>query len=183
MKPHYFPAVGTGSDRILLLQFAGDTLVFIRTKKIIADKVAKVLNQYGTKAGQHTNLTKFALLFSSETTRADTRAIRNSLGISTITFAFIYLGENIGVRNTPSQIGMLLLSQINNRIHSWRGIGISLVGHRVLLQSVLMAIPQYCMGPNVLHRRFTTKISSSQATFLWTCITNIKDGLRWHGIL
>lgn len=99
-EPHYFPAVGPGSDRIPLLQFADETMVFIRTIKPVANTMAKLLSQYGTEVGQTTNLSKFALLFSSKTTREEIGMVRDSLGISTVTSVFTYIsrGANRGVK-------------------------------------------------------------------------------------
>lgn len=126
------------------------------------------MNQYGSEAGQKTNLGKSALLFSSGTENKDNCAVRSALGISTITTSFLYLDEPIGIRCGASLTDTLRHSRTNKRINLLRGTSLSLAGHGVLLQSVLIALPQYWVGTTILSRRYTTKLSSTQATFLWT---------------
>lgn len=118
--------MGPASERIPLLQYADDTLVFIRTKKIVAKKVAEILKQYGREAGQHANLSKPALLFSSGTTCDETRMVKHYLGIPKVSSGLTNLGEPIEVRNSQPRTTAFLLSKMQKHIHSWRGVGLSL---------------------------------------------------------
>lgn len=71
-KRHFFPAVRPGAERIPLLQFANDTMIFIRTQKPATKTVATLLSQYGTEArAVHEPVEICSLLQLRDLTRGD----------------------------------------------------------------------------------------------------------------
>lgn len=87
-NPAYFPAVAPRGDKIPILRFADDTLLFIRANRRTASAVTKVLDVYGCEAGQQLNNFKSQLIFSKNTALTQIRQVKAALGIWSVTDAF-----------------------------------------------------------------------------------------------
>lgn len=54
-KSAYYPSIAPRGDRVPILQYADDTLIFIRANRQSASKIKKVLDLYGSEVGQQLN--------------------------------------------------------------------------------------------------------------------------------
>lgn len=126
-----------------------------------------VLHQFGVEAGQKIDLAKSSITFNRDTPRHLRRDVKSALGIHNEQGSFLYLGEQIGLSSRRGMVGHLMQSRISRAFNCWRGKPLSIAGRRILLQSVLTAIPQYWMSFHQPPRKQIRAIISRQASFLW----------------
>ena len=104
-KPGLSPNITPGGDRILILQYANNTLIFIRASQACAEWVIKILHLYGEEAKQWTNLMKSSLTCSLNTNRQCIAEVRAALGIQCTISSFTNLGQAIGINNNSLSNG------------------------------------------------------------------------------
>lgn len=61
-KPSFFPTLAPKGDRISILQYADDTLLFIQAPESTADKLNRILQMFVEEAGQVVNRSKSKLI-------------------------------------------------------------------------------------------------------------------------
>lgn len=130
-------------------------------------KVKKILDDYGSEAGQELNTRKSTIIFSAATDHRTTRDIKSALRITTVSSSFTYLGETVGIKLAGSKEAATLRDRIQKRIQLWRGQALSLARRRTLLRAVLTAIPLYWMGFKLMAKKDKKSIIPAQLNFLW----------------
>lgn len=133
-SPAMFSSIAPKGDRIPLLQYADDTLTFIRANIKSAEAVKSILDRYREEAGQWLNLSKSSLTFSSNNPPREMNGVKRALGIFNVSPSFQYLGVSIGIERQASKPGLLILSRISRRINQWRGKTLSIAGRHTLLK-------------------------------------------------
>lgn len=158
--------------------FANDSLVFFRAKKEDGLQVRKCLLAYERASGQVVNYEKSALSFSPSTSTNDIEEIKNELSITVVQGHELYLGlPTFSLRNKRLQFAYLH-ERIRKKIQGWSTKFFSMGGRKILIKSVLQAIPSYAMSCFKIPISICQRIEHSCAKFWWND-TNGRRGMHW----
>lgn len=92
------PKIAPRGDRVGL-QFIDDLLIFLNVKEKAIKGMSRALTMSEEKAGQATNRSKLALMFSKGTQGSDIARIKSILGIGTVTESISYLGASLSYKS------------------------------------------------------------------------------------
>ncbi|XP_070041017.1 uncharacterized protein [Nicotiana tomentosiformis] len=137
---------------------------------IISNAVAihKVVQTFGTLAGQKINNNKSCIVFSPnipQSVQDDILNMRFSYQVGK------YLGLPITRLQPKSADYQYLLDQMNNRLQVWKTKFLNLGGWTTLVKSVLASIPTSAMQYILLPAKITNHIDKIQQNFLWGSTT------------
>lgn len=154
------------------LMFVDDLILVTKASRKTAKNFLLCPNLYQNLTGEKPNLHKSIIFLPSWCNSKVAKVIYRILGIKLGQFPFTYLGAPISPRK-------LLVSQLNfppNRvksiIHTWNHSTILTVGHTILLNITIFAIPNYLLFDMNLPNAILDYISKLARDFLWGRIGN-----------
>lgn len=149
------------------LFFADDMVIFGEATTNQAKVMKECLDIFCKASGQKVNLQKSALFFSKNTPAEMQTRITNTLGVTKVGDLGRYLGvPSVHGRITKESFAGIL-GRIQARLTGWRSKTLSLAGRKVLVQSVLSAIPYYSMQSMLLPVGVIQSIEKLIRSFLW----------------
>lgn len=152
--------------------FANDLILIIKATRKNARNCLRCLNVYENLSGQKPNFLKYAIYVPSWYDKKLAKSISKILGISLESFPFTYLG--IPISSKKLQIIQLqhIPTRVRNTIQSQNHSSISTVGHGILLNNVIFAIPNYILSVMNLPYNIMDNISKLARNFLWVKTSN-----------
>ncbi|KAJ8646846.1 hypothetical protein MRB53_008594 [Persea americana] len=162
------PKIAPNGDRVGLLQFADDLLLFLRPNDRTLTNLNQILSMFEEQAGQRINRTKSQLMFSKNASSRMIRATKDALHIQEVT-SFDYLGTSLALKCNHRNTWLNTIRRVQNRIAGWRGSTLSPAGRKILIQSVTTAIPNYWLGHHLVPGKVLKQINgmNSQLLLVW----------------
>uniref|UniRef100_J3LTF6 Uncharacterized protein n=1 Tax=Oryza brachyantha TaxID=4533 RepID=J3LTF6_ORYBR len=137
--------------------------------------VQGILSVFGLASGIRTNFSKCSITpicYSAE----DLDLIRSSFPCSISDFPCSYLGIPLSVWKLPRSALQPLVDKVSRRLPPWKGRLLSLVGRKVLVQSVLSSIPVHVAISVGLPAWAVKAIDKKRHAFLWTGSDSVHGG-------
>lgn len=163
-----FPKIAPLGQRVGLLQFADDLLLFLQINKKTMTTLSKTLLLFEEEAGQCINKKKSQLMFSRNTFPTLTHLTKDTLQITRSVSSFDYLGTLLALDRTQHSARQHTLNRIQVRIHSWRGSLLSPAGRLILIQAVTSVIPSYWLGHTSIPGRIVKQFNRMNDAFFWS---------------
>lgn len=142
-------------------------------------RVRECLNLYEKASGKTINFSKSALFFSQNTHLMVIETIKSILTIPVVQQHDLYLGlPTISMKSKRLQF-QYLVERVVKRIQGWNNKWFSFGGKKVLIKSILQAIPTYAMSCFKLQLQICDEIENVCANFWWG-VDNGKRKLHWR---
>ncbi|KAJ8629693.1 hypothetical protein MRB53_023016 [Persea americana] len=154
-----FPKIAPNGDRVGLLQFANDLLLFLRPNDRTLTNHNQLLSMFEEQAGQHINRTKSQLMFSKNASSRTIRATKDALHIQREVTSFNYLGTSLALKCNHRNTWLNTICRVQNRIAGCRGSNLSPAGRKILIKSVTTAIPIYWLGHHLIPGKVLKQIN------------------------
>jgi Reverse transcriptase (RNA-dependent DNA polymerase) len=170
--------------KILHLQYADDTLLFLKADYLMIERVKWALRAFEGLLGLKINFNKSELI-GLNVDLATTNNFALQLHCKLGSLPLKYLGLALHWKKPSRQDWQRLVDKINNKLPTWKGKLLSLGGRLVLLNSVISAIPLYYIILFKIPCWVLIKIDRIRKRFLWagSDITSRKYHLiRWKVI-
>ncbi|XP_027108907.1 uncharacterized protein [Coffea arabica] len=143
--------LSSGGPRLSHLFFADDSLIFCKAKEEKAVQLMEVLRQYGDASEQLINIEKSSIFFSKNVPTGERlKVLERVRGMKKVKQSR-YLG--------------LPLEKVIRRISGWKEKLLSMAGKKMLLKSVVMALPAYVMSCCKLPKELCRGIGKEMAKF------------------
>ncbi|XP_058742267.1 uncharacterized protein LOC131614725 [Vicia villosa] len=137
-----------------------------------------LLDTYAAAAGEEINLTKSEVLFSHNLSLPAQEDLANIMGVRHVLGTGKYLGLSSMIGRSKKAIFSFIKNHIWNRINSWKGRSLSRAGKKIMIKSVLQAIPTCIMSIFILPDVVVNEIEKMLNSFWWGGGSNNK-GIRW----
>ncbi|GKU90588.1 hypothetical protein SLEP1_g4569 [Rubroshorea leprosula] len=155
------------------LFFADDLMLFCEASHSQLSMVTNCLKEFASYSGLEINLAKSKLFVSPNIQSAVARSLSISCGIPLTSNLGTYLGVPIiHGRNSATQY-KYIIEKMQLKLASWKQNTLSLVGRRILIQSVTSSIPTYTMQTVLLPHSTCDAIDKMHRNFLWGTETGI----------
>ncbi|GAU37194.1 hypothetical protein TSUD_30590 [Trifolium subterraneum] len=132
-----------GAPEVSHLLFADDCFLFCRANVAEVNELMRILHTYEAASGQEVNLVKSEVFISRNMFQAAKEDLSRILGVKLVLGTGIYLGLPSMVGRSKKAIFSYIKDRIWKRINSWRGRALSKAGKKIMIKSVLQAIPSY----------------------------------------
>ncbi|XP_073051702.1 uncharacterized protein [Primulina eburnea] len=149
------------------LLFADDMLLFAEASIDQLHIIMECLNKFCTSSGQRVNFQKSHIFFSRNVSATVANDISSTSGIPLTTDLGRYLGVPSIHRRVTNNLFKKVLDRVKSRLEGWQTKYLSFAGRKVLVQSVLNAIPLYSMHTNLLPIGICSEIEKTIGNFLW----------------
>ncbi|KAK1362064.1 hypothetical protein POM88_046538 [Heracleum sosnowskyi] len=159
------------------LQFADDTLVFIKDDLESLKDVKRILTCFQFLSGLEINFSKsklFALGKSTEILEEGSRVLSCAKGEWPLT----YLGVTIGLSPKRQIYWDPLFTKFKKKLVGWKCESLNMVGRVVLIKSVVDSLPIHWFNTLLLPAMVYHKLESYRKSFLWALLG--KWWFRWH---
>ncbi|KAG7572582.1 Reverse transcriptase domain [Arabidopsis suecica] len=166
--------VATGSPRVNHLLFADDTMFFCRSDAKNCVELASILQKYETASGQKINFLKSAITFSVKTHKDIRERVKRTLNIQKEGGQGKYLGLPELFGRKKKDLFSMIVDRIKQRARSWSSRFLSSAGKRIMLKSVLAAMPTYTMTCFKVPASLCKRIQSVLTRFWWDANTEKK---------
>ncbi|XP_037496639.1 uncharacterized protein LOC119371133 [Jatropha curcas] len=137
---------GRGCPKISHLFFADDSLFFFKGSNTKAINVKGILATYESASGQSINFQKSGITFSLNTSMTVKADISHILGVFNPFEGGSYLGLPSLISRNKRQVLGFLKERMWKHINSWSNRFLSKARREILIKSVILALPAYCMS-------------------------------------
>jgi hypothetical protein len=134
---------GPGGPTITHLLFVDDSIVFLEASDANLAALKKILQTYEESLGQKFNLQKSYIFFGKGCTTARKVDLKNILGVSSEALSEKYLSLPTVVGRRKDGAFKNVTDSSHNKVHGWKGQGLSMEGKETLIKSVLEAVSTY----------------------------------------
>lgn len=136
------------------------------------------LKLFEEASGQRVSLQKSQIFFSRNMDTENARRLSEAAGIVQTTDLGRYLGVPSVHGRVTTNMFAHLIGKIEVKLEGWKTRYLSLAGIRILVQSVLSAIPFYSMQTSYLPLDLCDDIEKRIRKFLWEIIFTLLTGRR-----
>jgi len=165
--------ISNGGPAISHLLFADDSLFFCQANKKSVQEIKSILYQYEQASGQKVNTRKSAITFGKRVSEATKTQIRRCLQILNDGGCSKYLGMPEQFGRKKVELFQYIVEKVRERTNGWSNKFLSQGGKEVLLKSIAIAMPVYCMNCFKLPRSICDEIERLMANYWWQ--TNRND--------
>ena len=150
------------------LLFADDSHFFCKLESHECEEVMKVVRKYGQASGQRINLEKSSILFGKRINGTVRQHIKNTLRIQNEGGMGTYLGIQEDISGSKCKLFAFLKDKLVHRMNGWTCRWLSKRGKKVLIKSILLALPTYVMSSFLLPLAICEHLASVIAQFWWS---------------
>ncbi|GKV49594.1 hypothetical protein SLEP1_g56334 [Rubroshorea leprosula] len=163
------------------LFFSDDLMLFSEASNQQVEVIMGCLTEFSNESGVDINLTKSKLYVSPNIQRHVAGNLSAACGIPLTIDLGSYLGVPILHGRPSASTYKLLLEKIQVKLAGWKQTLLSMVGRRVLVQAVTLAIPSYTMQSILLPNGVCAAIDSLNRKFLWGFdVANRQHLVNWR---
>ena len=137
--------VGGSGPKLTHLQFADDMVILCSAKEESMTSMARVLLCFHVMSGLRVNFNKSGLL-CLRISDASSARLANRLKCDILQLPFKYLGFPMGENMNRIAAWNPLVEHVQNRLATWKAVGLAKVGRLVLINAVLNSLPVYFMS-------------------------------------
>uniref|UniRef100_A0A8I6YX69 Reverse transcriptase domain-containing protein n=1 Tax=Hordeum vulgare subsp. vulgare TaxID=112509 RepID=A0A8I6YX69_HORVV len=164
--------------------YADDAVIFANPDKGEIDALLQVLRDFGHATGLHVNPAKSTVsaIRCNDINLSDVLA---NFGGQSVGFPVRYLGLPLTITRPRLVHILYILDRIRARLAGWKGKLMSIAGRRVLVRSVLTALPTFALAVLRVPKKFLDDIDKARWRFLWAQddpITGGKSKVSWPGV-
>lgn len=147
--------------------FADDCYIYCKADKEEATHIIHLLNVFERVSGKKINMDKSSVFFSRNVNAMIKREVCEMLWFCEADNNSYYLGlPNIIGRNKTVMLGYFK-DEIQDRVRSWDGKFLTMVGKEIFIKSVAQTIPNYAMNVFLLPLELCRDIKSIMCRFWW----------------
>lgn len=170
--------------RLRVSLYADDAVIFANPDKQEVDTLMFIISHFGKASGLCMNPTKSSAA-PIRCENVDLDAVLQNFGGTKISFPVKYLGLPVTI-NKPRLVHMqFVLDRIRSRHAAWKRCLGSIAGQRVLVRSVLSAIPTFVMTVLKFPKKFLREIDKVRRRFLWAQDKDLTGGsckVNWRKV-
>ncbi|XP_017239669.1 uncharacterized protein LOC108212453 [Daucus carota subsp. sativus] len=171
--------LGNNGDTVSHLQYADDTVLFIRDDTESIKGIKRVLIAFELLSGLKINFAK-SKLYGHNSSREDLQSWAEEIGCQIGFDSFNYLGLDLARSPYNIQFWDPLVSRVRNKLSEWKSKAISLAGKVVLLQAVLDSLPIYWFNMFLIPRAVENNLEKIRRSFFWG--SKEVDGIERRGM-
>ncbi|QHN82087.1 putative mitochondrial protein [Arachis hypogaea] len=149
------------------LLFADYCIIFAKAKEEEVYQIIQVLNRYTEASGQRINLEKLGISFGSLIPIQTKVNIEEILGMAAWENPGKYLGLPTIWGRSKNKALEWIEEKVMNKIEGWKEKLLNQAGKKVLIKSVIQAIPAYTMNVVKFSKNFCRRLSARVAKFWW----------------
>lgn len=160
--------VEVGRDKVIVshLQYSDDTIFSCTTKMKNIEAIKHILRNFEMASGLKVNFNKCEVM-GVNVVDTQLQVMAEYLNCKVSTSLFSYLGINVGINHRLTRSWSGLVGKVKKRLNSWSGNHLSFGGRITLIQSVLSALPVYCLSFYCIPKRVLSELTTIQRNFLW----------------
>lgn len=158
--------VTESSPVITHLQYADDTVIFIKSNSKSVMGIKSVLQGFQLLSGLKINFNKSSL-YGIGQNQETLKGWADILGCEIGGDSFVYLGMEVLKPPNSVRYWDPLLNKVKKKLASWKSKSISMAGRTVLLKVVLDSLPIYWMSLQKVPKSVVQKIDTLRRSFLW----------------
>lgn len=146
--------------------YADDAVIFANPAREEIEVLMAILRDFGQALGLHINPSK-STASPIRCDDMDLQHILASFGGKVVAFPLTYLGLPITLSRLRLVHIQFILDRIRARLAGWKGKLLNVAGRRVLVRSVLSALPTFALSVLRAPRKFFDEIDKARRRFLW----------------
>nr|XP_017228424.1 PREDICTED: uncharacterized protein LOC108203774 [Daucus carota subsp. sativus] len=179
--------ISNSSEVITHLQYADDTVIFIRNSMKSVMGIKSILQGFQLLTGLKINFDKSQLYGIGQ----DKDLVGNwarILGCAVGGDSFIYLGMEVLKSSSSVRYWDPLIGKVKKKLANWKGKSISMAGRAVLLKAAIDSLPTYWMSLHKIPRTVIKDIDRIRRKFLWSYtksngeVSNKMHSLAWENV-
>lgn len=167
--------IGSRHARLRTSLYADDAAVFLNPVQSEVDVLITMLRDFGKATGLHVNLGK-SLVAPIRCQEVDLDDVLRSFSGARASFPLTYLGLPL----TPGRLRKVhfqpLQDKIKGRLSGWKPSLLYMGGRRIMVNSVLSAIPTYTLTVLKPPKQSLQEIDKARRRFLWAGNENMHGG-------
>jgi hypothetical protein len=148
------------------LQYADDTVIFMEMEEQTVVNVKFLLYCFENMSGLKINYQKSEVYVLGCTKEEEIKVVE-MLNCNVGQLPMKYLGVMIHNRHMTVKDLSYIYQKVENRVPTWKSVGLSSGGKMVLVKSCLSSIPNYSMGIYLLQEEIHHKMDTARANFFW----------------
>ena len=170
--------VGRDKIKVSHLQFADDTLFFIREDENNIRTLFSALKIFSTVSGLNINFGKNTLL-GINMEEKEVTYLANSVQCSVGSWPIKYLGLPLGGNPTKKTFWEPVVTKVAKRLDGWKRAFLSRGGRLTLIRSVLSSLPIYFLSLFKMPQGVADVIEKLMRDFLWGGYNDSCHLVRW----
>lgn len=151
---------------VLNLQFADDTLLFLKAEPKIIEALKLHLIAFENLSGMKINYAKSEMV-PLNLNPAEGEVLASIFGCKTAKLPLTYLGLPLHFKKPSIKDWQVVIDKITSRIQGWKGKLLSYGGRLILLNSVISSIPIYWLSVFKMPSKVRDRIDQLRKRFLW----------------
>lgn len=159
--------IGRHCPSISHLFFADDSVLFWEAFASGCHAIDNILRKYEGASGQMVNKDKSSLFFSPNTPDDVKKGISEFLHVRIELQGGKYLGLPSIIGKSKTGVFNYIKDRVNAKLRSWDDSVLNMVGREVMLNTVLLTMPNYVMNCFLLPKRVCKELCSTIRKFWW----------------
>ena len=155
--------------------YADDAVVFANLQREEVGKILGLLQGFGNATSLHLNPAKSSVA-PIRCDGIDLQQVLQNFGGQIVGFPITYLGIPITLGRIRLVHIQYILDRIRARLAGWKGRLLPIAGRRVLVRSVLSALPAFALAMLRVPQRFLKNIDKTRRRFLWAYDEEMSGG-------
>lgn len=164
--------------------YADDAVIFANPDREEVDKLMAIINLFGDASGLHLNAEK-STVTPIRCEEINLQDVLCNFGGKIAAFPIKYLGLLVILGRTRLVHLQFILDRIKARLAGWKGRMLSIAGRRVLVRSVLTAIPTFALFVIRAPKKLFKDVDIVRRRFLWAKDEELAGGrckVKWSKV-
>ena len=155
--------------------YADDAIIFANPVKEEIDMLMNIIHNFGHASGLKVNMLKSSVT-AIRCDHIDLQQVLQNFGGQQDHFPLRYLGLPVTISRLRIVHLQFVLDRIRARLAGWKGRLLSIAGRRVLVRSVLSALPTFALTVLKVPKKILAEVDKIRRRFLWAQDEEISGG-------
>ena len=155
--------------------YADDAIIFANPVKEEIDTLMSIIHDFILASGLKVNLQKSSVA-AIRCEQINLQQVLQNFGGQQTQFPFRYLGLPVTLSRLRIVHLQFILDRIRARLAGWKGRLLTIAGRRVLVRSVLSALPTFALTVLKVPKKLLAEIDKIRRRFLWAQDEKISGG-------